>query len=78
MCEDIEQEQIQKQVDYDKVIQSIDSIETSTHIPAVENMINYFDTKWKPKNRTTDITETTELRGVLKYKIKKLSLPEII
>lgn len=66
-----------KEYDYDYIVRTIDSVVHLGHVDAIYIMINLFNEKWKPKNATRDITETTELRGILKYKIKKLNQNEI-
>lgn len=71
-----EERNIQKESDYDAVIRNIDSAKTIDHFQSVETMIDLFNDKWKPENRTTDILEATELRGVLKYRKWKMKIPE--
>jgi hypothetical protein len=61
-----------KQHDYDHIVRTIDSAIHMGHVDTIYTMINLFNEKWKPSDTIGNIEETIELRGVLKYKIKKL------
>jgi len=68
----------EKEYDYNYVVKTIDSCTHFGHLETVNTMIDLFNTKWKPKYSQCDLPETIELRGVLKYKRKKLGQLGII